>query len=115
MMRELFNNLIDNAIKYTPIGGHVTVEVKRASRPGFIEIEVKDTGPGIPVEERTRVLERFYRILGSDVEGSGLGLAIVKEIATQHGGRIEILDHAQENQSQPSGTCIRVTLPADAK
>ncbi|MBU3542689.1 sensor histidine kinase N-terminal domain-containing protein [Polynucleobacter sp. MWH-Loch1C5] len=115
MMRELFNNLIDNAIKYTPIGGHVTVEVKRASRPGFIEIEVKDTGPGIPVEERTRVLERFYRILGSDVEGSGLGLAIVKEIATQHGGRIEILDHAQENQSHPSGTCIRVTLPADAK
>jgi two-component system sensor histidine kinase TctE len=111
MLKELFNNLIDNAIKYTPANGTVTVDVRHANQPGLLIVEVKDTGPGIPPEERQRVLERFYRVLGSDIEGSGLGLAIVKEIATQHGGKLEILENVYQESPLKYGTCMRVYLP----
>jgi two-component system sensor histidine kinase TctE len=111
MLKELFNNLLDNAIKYTPPHGHITVDVRHSNRPGILIIEVKDTGPGIPPEERQRVLERFYRVLGSDIEGSGLGLAIVKEIATQHGGKLEILENFYSEDPTKYGTCMRVYLP----
>jgi two-component system sensor histidine kinase TctE len=111
MLKELFNNLIDNAIKYTPKGGYVTVNVRHSNRPGILIVEVKDNGPGIPPEERQRVLERFYRVLGSDVEGSGLGLAIVKEIAAQHGGKLEILENIYQENPLKYGTCMRVYLP----
>jgi two-component system sensor histidine kinase TctE len=111
MLKELFNNLIDNAVKYTPPHGHITVNVRHSNQPNILVIEVKDTGPGIPPEERQRVLERFYRVLGSDVEGSGLGLAIVKEIATQHGGKLEILEYFYDNDQSKYGTCMRVYLP----
>jgi two-component system, OmpR family, sensor histidine kinase TctE len=111
MLKELFNNLLDNAIKYTPPNGTVTVDVRNANQPGLLIVEVKDTGPGIPPEERQRVLERFYRVLGSDIEGSGLGLAIVKEIATQHGGKLEILENVYQESPLKYGTCMRVYLP----
>jgi two-component system sensor histidine kinase TctE len=111
MLKELFHNLLDNAIKYTPPNGVVTVDVRHANQPGLMIIEVKDTGPGIPPEERQRVLERFYRVLGSDVEGSGLGLAIVKEIATQHGGKLEILENVYQENPLKYGTCMRIYLP----
>ncbi len=111
MIKELFNNLLDNAIKYTPANGSVTVDVRHSNRPGLLIVEVKDTGPGIPPEERQRVLERFYRVLGSDIEGSGLGLAIVKEIATQHGGKLEILENVYQENPLKYGTCMRVYLP----
>jgi two-component system sensor histidine kinase TctE len=111
MLKELFNNLLDNAIKYTPPNGTVTVDVRHANQPGLLIVEVKDTGPGIPPEERQRVLERFYRVLGSDIEGSGLGLAIVKEIATQHGGKLEILENIYQESPLMYGTCMRVYLP----
>ncbi len=111
MLKELFNNLIDNAIKYTPAHGHITVDVRHSNQVNLLVIEVKDTGPGIPPEERQRVLERFYRVLGSDVEGSGLGLAIVKEIATQHGGKLEILEYFYDEDRSKYGTCMRVYLP----
>lgn len=111
MLKELFNNLLDNAIKYTPPNGAVTVDVRKADQPGLLIVEVKDTGPGIPPEERQRVLERFYRVLGSDIEGSGLGLAIVKEIATQHGGKLEILENIYQESPLKYGTCMRVYLP----
>jgi two-component system sensor histidine kinase TctE len=111
MLKELFNNLLDNAIKYTPPNGTVTVDVRHANQPGLLIVEVKDTGPGIPPEERQRVLERFYRVLGSDIEGSGLGLAIVKEIATQHGGKLEILENVYQESPLKYGTCMRVYLP----
>ncbi len=111
MIKELFNNLLDNAIKYTPVNGTVTVDVRHSNRPGLLIAEVKDTGPGIPPEERQRVLERFYRVLGSDIEGSGLGLAIVKEIATQHGGKLEILENVYQENPLKYGTCMRVYLP----
>jgi two-component system sensor histidine kinase TctE len=111
MLKELFNNLLDNAIKYTPPNGTVTVDVRNVNQSGLLIIEVKDTGPGIPPEERQRVLERFYRVLGSDIEGSGLGLAIVKEIATQHGGKLEILENIYQESPLKYGTCMRVYLP----
>ncbi len=115
MLKELFNNLLDNAIKYTPPHGQITVDVRHSNRPGILIIEIKDTGPGIPPEERQRVLERFYRVLGSDIEGSGLGLAIVKEIATQHGGKLEILEHFYHEDRSKYGTCMRVYLPVGRK
>ncbi|MBN3727027.1 sensor histidine kinase [Burkholderia sp. Ac-20379] len=123
MLREMLGNLIDNAIRYTPEGGRITVRVAvdpAASlagddahhRPatGVVHIEVEDTGPGIPAHERGRVLERFYRILGRDGEGSGLGLAIVREIVTQHGGEIAIDDHVYQVAPRLAGTLVRVSF-----
>jgi two-component system, OmpR family, sensor kinase len=81
-LHTLAGNLVDNAIRYTPPGGRVVVEIR--SEEGGAVLEVKDTGPGIPGEARQRVFDRFYRLPGSGVEGSGLGLAIVKQIAEAH-------------------------------
>lgn len=86
----LLRNLLDNAIRYTPIGGRVSVAVQDAD--GII-LEVRDTGPGIPVAEREQVQQRFYRITGSGEEGSGLGLSIVRRIAELHGARLELCDN----------------------
>jgi two-component system sensor histidine kinase TctE len=100
MLREMLSNLIDNAIRYTPSDHSITVKVSMNEQQALAIIEVEDNGPGIPVAEREHVFERFYRILGSNVQGSGLGLAIVREIAQQHGAQIEILDnpHPQDPQ-----------------
>lgn len=87
LLRELVSNLVDNAIRYTPAGGHVTV---RLGTGGGAILEVEDNGTGIPVAERALVFERFYRVLGSSETGSGIGLAIVLEIATRHGASVEI-------------------------
>ncbi|TFW16931.1 two-component sensor histidine kinase [Massilia arenosa] len=78
----LVRNLVDNAIKYTPDGGTVDLEV-RALQNGA-ELVVEDSGPGIPPEERERVFDRFYRVPGSAAGGSGLGLAIIRSIAQRH-------------------------------
>jgi two-component system, OmpR family, sensor histidine kinase TctE len=86
LLRELLNNLIDNALRYTPTGGAVTVRVGRGQR--VIWLEVEDSGPGVPEIERELVFERFHRVLGTEVDGSGLGLAIVREIAEQHGASV---------------------------
>jgi two-component system OmpR family sensor kinase len=88
-LRVMFNNLIDNATKYTPQGGRVDVCLK--VEEGHPLVEISDTGPGIPAEERGRVFDRFYRVgegenrARTDIAGSGLGLAIVRRIAAQHG------------------------------
>ncbi len=88
LLEDLLGNLVDNAIHYTPPGGHVTVRVGlRDSRP-FLEVE--DDGRGIPEEQRGRVRERFYRIPGSVGHGCGLGLAIVSEIAEAHGAQLSL-------------------------
>lgn len=84
----LIRNLADNAVRYTPPAGRVTVSVAQSG--GEVMLEVTDTGPGIPPEERARVLERFYRVLGSGEIGSGLGLSIVKRIAELHGARVSL-------------------------
>lgn len=89
-LRDLINNLIDNAVRYSQEGGRVTVAVGRAGPERLLSIS--DDGPTIPPEERTRVFERFHRLLGGRAEGSGLGLAIVSEIATLHGARITVQD-----------------------
>ena len=82
LLRELLANLVDNAVKYTPPGGSVTIRCgERGGRP-FLEVE--DDGAGIPAAERGRVLERFYRVQGTGGEGNGLGLAIAHEIARVH-------------------------------
>jgi two-component system sensor histidine kinase TctE len=95
LLRELLNNLIDNALRYGAARGAgedsvVTVRVQR--RPQGVVLEVEDSGPGIPAEERTQVFERFYRVLGTHKDGSGLGLAIVREIAAQHEATLELTD-----------------------
>ncbi|HEY2338450.1 MAG TPA: sensor histidine kinase N-terminal domain-containing protein [Burkholderiales bacterium] len=90
-LKELINNLVDNAVRYTPRGGHVTVHVRAAGRPQLV---VSDDGPRIPLEERERVFERFHRLLGTHAEGSGLGLAIVRDIASLHEARIDLVDDA---------------------
>ncbi|MFZ4709293.1 MAG: sensor histidine kinase N-terminal domain-containing protein [Zwartia sp.] len=82
LLAEAINNLIDNALRYTPAPGHITVAV--TERSNAIVLFVQDSGPGILPEERSRVFDRFYRVLGAKAEGSGLGLAIVKEIAQRH-------------------------------
>lgn len=102
--RELTDNLIDNALRYTPAGGIVTVRVARIARGSVLEIE--DTAPEIAPAERERVLEHFYRTEGTTGEGCGLGLAITREIATLHNASITI--EAGENDR---GTRIRIVFP----
>lgn len=87
-LRILLRNLMNNAIRHTPQGGRIDASV--LARNGCTVIEVADSGPGIPAEERERVLDRFYRRPGSDTPGSGLGLAIVKTIAERHGAIVEL-------------------------
>ncbi|WP_310629864.1 sensor histidine kinase N-terminal domain-containing protein [Paraburkholderia sp.] len=110
MLREMLSNLIDNAIRYTPAGGRITVRVRPEPTARAVHLEVEDTGIGIPAAERERVLERFYRILGRDGDGSGLGLAIVREIVTMHGGALAIDDNVYQDAPRLAGTLVRVTL-----
>jgi two-component system OmpR family sensor kinase len=84
----LMRNLADNAIKYTPAGG--TVDIAVCKGQGTITLSVEDSGPGIPLDERERVFDRFYRIAGSEASGSGLGLAIIKAIAERHGAKLAL-------------------------
>ncbi|CAM5203398.1 histidine kinase OS=Castellaniella defragrans OX=75697 GN=HNR28_002304 PE=4 SV=1 [Castellaniella defragrans] len=111
MIRELLNNLIDNALLYTPAGGQVTV---RALAEGeHCCLEVQDSGPGIPPEEQSRVFDRFYRILGRGAEGSGLGLAIVREVAEHHQATIAFLPPGNHQDPASAGTRLRVSFPRD--
>jgi two-component system sensor histidine kinase TctE len=105
LVRELLNNLVDNAIQYTPQGGRVTVRVR--SDDGHAVLEVEDDGPGIPAEEREKVFERFYRIPGGSPEGCGLGLAIVREIAQGHGATV-----AAREGAGGRGACMIVSFPS---
>ncbi len=90
-LRALLSNLVDNAIRYTPAGGRVDVSVEQDAADAIVA--VRDSGPGIPASERTRVFDRFYRASApgaKDVAGSGLGLAIVKRIAERHDATIAL-------------------------
>ncbi|AXS81380.1 sensor histidine kinase [Dechloromonas sp. HYN0024] len=88
LLRELAKNLLDNALRYTPSGGHVTCRV--VMRSGAVLLEVEDDGVGISEEQAELVFERFYRVDDASTEGSGLGLAIVQEIAMQHDTRASL-------------------------
>jgi len=101
LLRELLGNLVDNAVKYTPEGG--TVTIRCGLREGSAYLEVEDDGPGVAPAERPRVLERFYRMRGTQGEGNGLGLAIADEIARVHHSQLEM-------QAGAGGRGLRVTL-----
>ena len=92
LLRRLLLNLLDNAIKYTPAGGAVHVRAARVS-DGYT-VSVSDTGPGVPVDARERLFDRFYRASrargAADSTGAGLGLAIARWIAEAHAGRLEL-------------------------
>ena len=111
MLREMLSNLIDNALRYTQRGGRVTVRVRADEEHGLAILEVEDNGPGIEPSERAQVFERFYRILGSDVEGSGLGLAIVREIAQRHGADVDIFNNPRATDPRCPGSLFRISLP----
>lgn len=87
-LQILLRNLVDNAVKYTPGSGTVDISVQHDGQK--IVVQVEDSGPGIPPEERERVFDRFYRVAGSDAAGSGLGLAIIKAIAERHGATLAL-------------------------
>ncbi len=111
LLRELLGNLVDNAIQYTPSGGHVTLRCGRRPVDGQGElqafVEVEDDGPGVPAAERERMLERFYRVPGTLGEGNGLGLAIAEEIARVHQSRLQV-----ETGAQGRGLRVSLVLPA---
>lgn len=107
LLAELLNNLIDNALRYTPAGGHVTMRIRDGRSQAVLEVD--DTGPGIAPGERERVFDRFYRVLGTGVNGSGLGLAIVREIAQRHQAHVGIIDNPYLDAGA-TGTCVRLTL-----
>jgi two-component system sensor histidine kinase TctE len=103
LLAELVDNLIDNALRYTPAGGRVTVTTGCEEDVPYLS--VVDTGPGIPPAERGKVLERFYRVAGTPGEGSGLGLAIVREVVDRHAAELKI-----DASNDHGGTCVRITF-----
>ena len=113
LLRELLGNLVDNAVKYTPTGGSVTLRCGVLAEPAdSVFLEVIDDGPGIPAHERSRALERFYRVLGTKGEGNGLGLAIADEIARVHKTQLIVADARPglPGQSEPRGLRVGLVL-----
>ncbi len=106
LLKEMAKNLLDNAIKYTPDGGKVTLRIRRSDQ-GQPILEVEDSGIGIAEGDREQVFERFYRVLGNGAEGSGLGLAIVREIAELHQATVRLLPNPAGQ-----GTLARTVFPA---
>jgi len=105
LLLEMIVNVVDNAVRYTPPGGQVTVGTRRID--GAWRLTVTDTGPGIPAQERERVFERFYRIVGNEGEGSGLGLSIVQEIARACNASVTL---SEGRNAQ--GLVVAITFPA---
>jgi two-component system, OmpR family, phosphate regulon sensor histidine kinase PhoR len=111
-LRQVLINLVDNAIKYTPVGGQVLVRALPASgaeHAGMVEIAIEDSGIGIPAQDLPRLTERFFRVdkaRSRELGGTGLGLAIVKHIVQAHGGSLAI------SSALGQGTTVRVFFPA---
>lgn len=107
-VRRILENLVDNAIKYTPEGGRVEVRALAAAGGGA-RVEVRDDGPGIPPEHLARLSERFYRVekaRSREMDGTGLGLAIVKQLAQSIGASVSVESEVDK------GTCFALVLPA---
>jgi two-component system sensor histidine kinase TctE len=107
VLHELLLNLVDNAIRHTPAGGHITLRCGVEGGRPFLEVD--DTGSGIAPAEREKVKERFYRGANSDGDSCGLGLAIVEESARAHGASFSILDGRCGR-----GARMRIDFPARA-
>jgi heavy metal sensor kinase len=107
-LRQVLANLLDNALKFTPSGGHVHVELQ--TEGSEVQVGVEDTGPGIPAEQLPRIFERFYQgdsaRTRSDKQGTGLGLAISAWIVEAHGGTLTAV-----NRSDASGCRMTMRLP----
>ncbi|MGH9813018.1 MAG: sensor histidine kinase, partial [Candidatus Acidiferrales bacterium] len=106
-LREVLQNLLDNAVQYTPAGGRITV--RAAASDGGIVISVADTGIGIPQADQERIFERFYRVDAArsrEVGGTGLGLSIARHLVEAHGGRITVESEVGR------GSTFSVFLPA---
>ena len=104
-IHAMLRNLLDNAIRYTPVGGRVDISVRGDG--DRVRIDIVDDGPGISADEMQRVFDPFYRVLGSDAEGSGLGLAIVRVIVARLGGTVTLA-----NDGATKGLRVQVDLPA---
>jgi two-component system sensor histidine kinase TctE len=104
MLHELVANLVDNALRYTPVKGIVTVTVLRADDRLILRVE--DNGPGIPPADRSRVFERFCRLHDDATPGCGLGLSIVQEIAQVHGADVQL-----SSPAQGTGLLVSVAFP----
>lgn len=106
-MRTIVDNLLDNAINYTPVGGRIDVRWQTKNRELLLDVE--DTGVGISKEHQTRIFERFFRIdkaRSREHGGTGLGLAIVKHLCQMFGGSVKVASQLG------SGSCFTVTLRA---
>jgi two-component system, OmpR family, sensor kinase len=104
---QILSNLLDNARRYTPRGGSITVDL--VAGPAVAEVTVTDTGPGLPDDERFRIFERLVRLdagRARDHGGAGLGLPIARALARAHGGELECLAH-------DGGARFRLRLPAE--
>ena len=105
-MEDIFNNLVSNAINYSPEGGRVTITAQGLGE--YMEIKVQDTGVGIPPEEIPKIFDKFYRVKSPktrQVIGTGLGLAIVKGIVEAHQGTVDV------ESTVDKGTTFRILLP----
>jgi signal transduction histidine kinase len=105
-LRQVLGNLFDNALRHTPSGGTIELDVRPADRG--TALVVRDTGSGIPAEHLPRVFERFYRVdpaRSREHGGTGLGLSIVKHLVEAHRGRIDL------TSAVGRGTTVRITLP----
>jgi two-component system phosphate regulon sensor histidine kinase PhoR len=107
---QVFTNLVENALKYTPRGSRITLTAQPVAPGGEIEFAVRDNGPGIPADDLPHIFERFYRVekgRSRESGGTGLGLSIVKHIVQLHGGRV----WAESQLGQ--GTAILFRLPRE--
>jgi signal transduction histidine kinase len=104
-LREAVRQIVDNALRYTPDGGKIALTCGAAD--GNVWLEVRDTGPGIPEEDRARIFETFWREdAAHSTPGFGLGLTIARKIIALHGGKIEVESEVNV------GSVFRVVLPA---
>ncbi|MEO9019139.1 MAG: ATP-binding protein, partial [Gemmatimonadaceae bacterium] len=108
-VRQILGNLVSNAIKYTPAGGHVWVSLRQSSESDArIAIDVRDTGPGIPPNDQERIFEEFFRLPASrNIAGTGVGLAISRRFARLLGGELTVTDWFE------GGSVFTLWLPAE--
>jgi signal transduction histidine kinase len=108
-LRQVFDNVIGNAIKYSPVNGEVHIRIR--AEENQVILQVKDDGPGIPAGDQPHIFDKFYRgtNITSEVEGSGLGLAIVKNIVENHQGRIWV------ESTVGKGSSFFIVLPVNAE